>query len=237
MVVPVVVVAVVPVVALVPVVVMVALVPVVVMALVPVVVNTIRPWAVGPGKIILPRFLHVWGVVEFGHIGIRRKEEKRKKVDNKELLPSIPEDQKRKVFSLIEEFKNFAFKGNVVDLAVGVVIGSSFSNIVNSLVNNLITPIIGIVLPGDVGLKDWQIVVGEKQIPFGAFFNDVFGFLLTAAILFLFLKKFLVWLLTSRREGGLNKLPLTKDQELLRQNNEVLNQIRDILSRNQSTGL
>jgi large conductance mechanosensitive channel len=202
----------------------------------PVVVDKTHPWAVGLGKIILPRFLHVGDVVESGRIG-ERKEEKRKKVDNKELLPSIPDDQKKKVFSLIEEFKNFAFKGNVVDLAVGMVIGSSFSNIVNSLVNNLITPIIGIVLPGDVGLKDWQIVVGEKQIPFGAFFNDVFGFLLTSAILFLFLKKFLVWLLRSRIEGGFNKFPLTKDQELLRQNNEVLNQIRDILLKSQSTGL
>ena len=61
-----------------------------------------------------------------------------------EIPDSLPTKQ---AFSLLEEFKNFAFKGNVVDLAVGVIIGAQFGKIVSSLVDNVIMPIVGALLP------------------------------------------------------------------------------------------
>jgi large conductance mechanosensitive channel len=54
----------------------------------------------------------------------------------------------RRMFSLFDEFKNFALKGNVIDLAVGVIIGAAFGRIVDSLVKNLMMPLIGVIMPG-----------------------------------------------------------------------------------------
>src|SRR5229473_6526422 len=64
-------------------------------------------------------------------------------------------DPAKKVFSLFEEFKNFAFKGNVVDLAVGVIIGAAFGSIVKSLVENIFMPLMAAMLPGNEGYKGW----------------------------------------------------------------------------------
>ena len=61
----------------------------------------------------------------------------------------------KQAFSLLDEFKGFAFKGNVVDLAIGVIIGGAFGNLVNSLVHNIIMPTIGVVLPGEKGYVGW----------------------------------------------------------------------------------
>ena len=82
--------------------------------------------------------------------------------------------------SLFDEFKNFAFKGNVIDLAVGVIIGSAFGKIVSSMVDNLIMPVLSVVMPGDASYKDWVLKVGEKTIPYGAFLGDVVSFLILA---------------------------------------------------------
>lgn len=65
----------------------------------------------------------------------------------------------KKAFSLLEEFKNFAFKGNVIDLAVGVIIGAAFGKIVDSLVKHLIMPLIAVILPGDQGYLGWKLVI------------------------------------------------------------------------------
>ena len=66
-------------------------------------------------------------------------------------------DPTLKARTLAEEFRNFAFKGNVIDLAVGVIIGAAFGNIVKSLVDNIIMPIIGLILPGDEGYAGWAL--------------------------------------------------------------------------------
>jgi len=62
----------------------------------------------------------------------------------------------RKAFSLFDEFKNFAFKGNVIDLAVGVIIGAAFGKIIDSLVKHIIMPLISVLLPGKQGYLDWK---------------------------------------------------------------------------------
>src|SRR6516164_5920981 len=118
-----------------------------------------------------------------------------------------------KAYSLLEEFKNFAFKGNVVDLAVGVIIGAAFAKIVDSLVKNLIMPVISLVLPADTGYAEWKWTVAGKDVPYGQFLADVLNFLLVAAALYIFIVRFLGWLMHSRKQESMP--PLTKDQELL----------------------
>lgn len=125
-------------------------------------------------------------------------------------------------WSLFDEFKSFAFKGNVVDLAVGVVIGTAFGNIVNSLVKNIIMPAIAVITPGTHGYVDWKADINGKEIPYGAFLGDIVSFLIVSFALFLFIKKFLGWILASRKQDD-KPTPLTKDQELLVE-------IRDLLA-------
>ena len=128
----------------------------------------------------------------------------------------------KQAFSLFEEFKNFAFKGNVIDLAVGVIIGGAFGKIVSSLVDNIIMPVVSVILPGDAGYKDWVLKIGEKTIPYGAFLGDIVSFLLLAAALFVFIVKFLGWLMKSKAAEVAAPPAPTKDQELL-------TEIRDLL--------
>ena len=89
------------------------------------------------------------------------------------------------------EFKEFAFKGNVVDMAVGVMIGGAFSGIVTSVVNNLFMPLLSLVT-GRIDFTSLQIVMGEGENPavfaYGAFIQTVIDFLLMAFCIFLFVK-------------------------------------------------
>ena len=62
----------------------------------------------------------------------------------------------KKAFSLFEEFKSFAFKGNVIDLAVGVIIGAAFGKIIDSLVKNIIMPLISVFIPSNQRYHDWK---------------------------------------------------------------------------------
>src|SRR5207249_10608495 len=78
-------------------------------------------------------------------------------------------DHARRALSVLDEFKNFALKGNVVDLAVGVIIGAAFAKIVDSLVKHILMPFLGILVPGEQGYLGWKIAVGAKEIPYGLF--------------------------------------------------------------------
>jgi large conductance mechanosensitive channel len=128
-------------------------------------------------------------------------------------------------FSLVEEFRNFAFRGNVIDLAIGVVIGGAFGKIVDSLVKNLIMPVIGLVLPGEKGYLGWKWVIHGQEIPYGLFIGEVVNFLIVAAAVFLFIVKFLNWIMKLRRAQAEDSAPaLTRDQELL-------TEIRDLLKK------
>lgn len=91
--------------------------------------------------------------------------------------------------SLIKEFKEFAMRGNIVDLAVGVVIGGAFQSIVTSLVNDIIMPFTSI-FTGSVDYKDWVIDIfgGAAQIQIGSFITAIINFLLIAFSIFLVLK-------------------------------------------------
>lgn len=89
--------------------------------------------------------------------------------------------------SLLEEFKAFIARGNVIDLAVGVIIGSAFSNIVKALVDCVMMPIIGIIL-GGIDFSNLSFNIGNTPILIGTFFQAVFNFLIIAVVIFSFVK-------------------------------------------------
>ena len=128
----------------------------------------------------------------------------------------------RQTWSLFEEFKNFAFKGNVVDLAVGVIIGAAFGKIIDSLVKHIIMPLVSVLLPGQQSYLEWKAVIHGKEVPYGLFLGEVVNFLLIALVLFLFIVKFLGWLMKTRQEEAATPPPPTKEEVLL-------TEIRDLL--------
>jgi large conductance mechanosensitive channel len=128
----------------------------------------------------------------------------------------------RKAWTLLDEFKAFAFKGNVVDLAIGVVIGGAFHKIVDSLVTNLLLPLIAVFVPGKRAYTSWAMTVRGSTIHFGLLLADIAHFLIISAVLFLFIVKFLGWLMRVKQEDRAAMPPMTKDQELL-------TEIRDLL--------
>lgn len=87
------------------------------------------------------------------------------------------------------EFKEFISKGNVMTMAVGIVIGAAFTAIVNSLVADIITPLVGIIL-GGIDFSSIALTVGSASLMFGNFIQAVINFLLTAFVLFLIVKSF-----------------------------------------------
>lgn len=88
---------------------------------------------------------------------------------------------------MIKEFKEFISKGNVVDLAVGVIIGGAFGKIVSSLVNDILMPIIGVLI-GGVDFSNLSIKIGEAKITYGMFIQNVIDFLIIAFCVFIFVK-------------------------------------------------
>lgn len=96
--------------------------------------------------------------------------------------------------SLIQEFKSFISRGSVLDLAIGVIIGAAFGKIVNSLVNDVIMPPIGLVL-GNVDFKDLKIAIGgeagkEVFMNYGIFIQVIFEFFIIAWVIFMIIKAF-----------------------------------------------
>lgn len=86
-----------------------------------------------------------------------------------------------------KEFKKFISKGNVVDMAVGVIVGAAFTSIVSSLVKNLINPFIGIFL-GKIDLSNLVFKVGNATFKYGVFINSVINFLIIAFVVFIMVK-------------------------------------------------
>jgi large conductance mechanosensitive channel len=89
--------------------------------------------------------------------------------------------------SWLKEFREFAIKGNVVDLAVGVIIGTAFGKIVSSLVADIIMPLIGILI-GGIHYEDLIIEVGDAQVTYGKFIENVIDFVVIAFVIFVMVK-------------------------------------------------
>lgn len=88
---------------------------------------------------------------------------------------------------MLNEFKTFIARGNVLDLAVGVVIGAAFTAIVTSMVDDLINPLIGLIV-GGIDFSAWGFSVGEAKFAIGNFINAVIKFLIVAWVVFLLVK-------------------------------------------------
>lgn len=131
---------------------------------------------------------------------------------------------------MIKEFKEFISRGNVVDLAVGVIIGGAFSTIVSSLVNDILMPIIGMIL-GGIDFTNLSITIGEAKIMYGTFIQNVIDFLIVAFCVFIFVK-FINKL--SRIGHKKDKKEKEEKPQVVETELDVLKQIRDELKVNKT---
>jgi len=88
---------------------------------------------------------------------------------------------------MLQEFKKFALRGNVLDLAIGVIIGGAFGKIVTSLVNDVIMPILGLLL-GGIDFTSLELTIKDATIKYGAFIQSVVDFLIIAFSIFIFIR-------------------------------------------------
>ena len=126
---------------------------------------------------------------------------------------------------MLEDFKKFILKGNVMDLAVAVVIGAAFAAIVTSLVNDIITPLVGILL-GGVDFTGLMIEVGSAKVMYGNFIQSIFNFIIVAFAIFIFIR--ILMKFQRKKEKVVEEGPAIDAKEAL------LTEIRDLLS-NQKT--
>lgn len=140
----------------------------------------------------------------------------KKKINQKELL--------KQGNKTLKEFKEFISKGNVVDLAVGVIIGSAFSKIVTSVVNDILMPLLGIVI-GGLDFTNLTLKVGDATIAYGLFLQNVIDFLIVAVCIFIFVK-----IISKFNKKEEVKEETKKDEQIV-----LLEEIRDLLKQQAST--
>lgn len=137
-----------------------------------------------------------------------------KKISKKEIV-----ETKNKT---LKEFKEFISKGNVVDLAVGVIIGGAFGKIVTSIVNDVLMPIIGVII-GGIDFSNLSLRVGDATVMYGLFIQNVIDFLIVSACIFVlvkFINKF------NKKEEVVVVEEVKKDETVL-----LLEEIRDLLKK------
>jgi len=126
------------------------------------------------------------------------------------------------ITNISHEFKEFISRGSVVDLAVGVIIGGAFGKIVSSLVNDIIMPLIGVIL-GGLNLTMLTINIGSARIAYGIFVQNVIDFLIIAASIFIFIK-----IINKLNRRSVNKSITKKEDKQI----TLLKEIRDELKKN-----
>ena len=122
---------------------------------------------------------------------------------------------------MIKEFKEFIARGNVIDLAVGVIIGGAFGKIVTSIVNDLLMPLIG-VISGGIDFTGLKFKIGEAEILYGNFIQNVIDFLIIAFCIFILVK--IVNKITRKKEIPAEEAPAPKPDDVV-----LLEEIRDLL--------
>lgn len=155
---------------------------------------------------------------------------KKSKVEKKVLYvkkKAISEVQRVKQVKVLDEFREFIARGNVLDLAVGVIIGGAFQSLVSSLTDNLISPILGCLT--EVDFNDYTLSIGTLNLRYGAFLTDVINFLIMAFIVFLIVK--IMNRILLKREVKEEEVE-EKKEEVLPKDIQLLEEIRDLLQQN-----
>ncbi|MBO6076429.1 MAG: large-conductance mechanosensitive channel protein MscL [Fibrobacter sp.] len=144
---------------------------------------------------------------------------------------------KGKATSLLEEFKAFAFKGNIVDMAIGVIIGGAFGKIVTSFVNDIVMPSVTAIIAmgggkdAGEGLKALAFTTAEGvTIPYGSFIGGIIDFLIVAIVVFIVMKKFLGFMQNMRKkEEEAPAVPPAPPEPSAEE--KLLTEIRDLLKK------
>ena len=131
-----------------------------------------------------------------------------------------------KKIKIVEEFRTFIARGNVLDLAVGVIIGGAFQTIVKSLTDNLISPILGCFSKAD--FSAYTLTIGNLNLRYGAFLTDVINFIIMAFIVFIIVKV-MNKILVKKEEVKEEKKVEVKPKDI-----ELLEEIRDLLKESKS---
>ena len=124
----------------------------------------------------------------------------------------------------IREFKEFISNGNVMSMAVGIIIGGAFTAIVNSLVSDIITPLLGMIL-GGINFSGISITVGDANLLVGRFIQSVIMFILTSLVIFVIMKGFNKFA-TKKKEEEEASAPAEPSEEV-----KLLTEIRDALNK------
>ena len=135
----------------------------------------------------------------------------------------ITKKEKTMIKKGLSEFKSFIARGNVVDMAVGVIIGGAFGKIVTSLVNDILMPLIGIIL-GGLDFTSLSIKINNSNIAYGLFIQSIVDFLIIAACIFIMIKVFEKFKVEEEKQEE-PETPKKSDEVLL------LEEIRDLLKK------
>jgi len=133
---------------------------------------------------------------------------------------------------MIKEFKEFISRGNVLDLAVGVIVGGTFGKIVSSLVNDVLMPIIGMIL-GGLDFSNLSLTVGDAKIMYGSFIQNIIDFLIIAVCIFLIVKV-VNKIVNMKPEVKVEQRPDPREKTKVKKADDIalLEEIRDLLKKN-----
>lgn len=120
-----------------------------------------------------------------------------------------------------KDFKAFAMQGNVIDLAVGIIIGAAFGSIVSSLVDNIMMPLLGLLM-GGIDFSSLAFHVGDAEVGYGLFLQNIVDFLIIAFSIFIFIR-FL---------NKMKKEEVEEEEVEVDEQTELLTEIRDLLQKN-----
>lgn len=122
---------------------------------------------------------------------------------------------------MMQEFKEFAMKGSLIDMAVGIIIGAAVGKMISTLVENILMPLIGILM-GGVNFEDLSVKVGDAAVGYGAFIQAMIDFLIVAFVIFMILKMINKMKAQFEEEKAAEEEPTPEDIQLL-------SEIRDLL--------
>ena len=137
-------------------------------------------------------------------------------------MKKVDKELNKKLNKGVSEFKEFIMQGNVVDLAVGVIVGGAFGKIVTSLVDDILMPIIGIII-GGIDFTNLSLTVVDAKIMYGSFIQQVIDFLIISLCIFLFVK--FISKFTKKEEKKEEVIAQVKKSEEAK----LLEEIRDLL--------